>query len=112
MAVDLSLPDEHGDDRRKPRHRLLLAKPIQIRTHGRYGALGRTRCTKWAAVSTIRRAMHDGQMPRRLHEKPHTTTRLSADANETLARPSLPLREDPNLLGYHGTWSDSGVPEA
>jgi hypothetical protein len=37
-------------------------------THWRYGALGRTRSTRWAAVSAIRRAVHDGQMPRRLHE--------------------------------------------
>ncbi len=38
-----------------------------VNTHCRYGARGSTRSTRCAAVS-IRRAVHDGQIPRRLHE--------------------------------------------
>ena len=39
----------------------------KVNTHCRYGARGSTRSTRWAAVSSARRAVHDGQRPRRLH---------------------------------------------
>jgi hypothetical protein len=38
-------------------------------THWRTGTRGMTCSTKWAAASTMRRAPHEGQNPRRLQEK-------------------------------------------
>ena len=38
------------------------------KTHWRTGTWGKTWSTRWAAVSTIRRALQEGQMPRPLQE--------------------------------------------
>jgi hypothetical protein len=52
----------HGGSRAR-RSRKGLGKES---TPWRYGALGNTRSTRCAAVSAMRRAVQDGQMPRRL----------------------------------------------
>ncbi len=44
-----------------------------VKAHCRYGTRGSTQSTSWAAVSSARRAVHDGQIPRRLHENGTST---------------------------------------
>jgi hypothetical protein len=57
---------------------------LPARTHCRTARSGKTLSVRWAAVATMRRVLHDGQMPRPLQEKairkscPHSPRRALA----------------------------------